>query len=221
MECKSMIQKFLETFQNKTKIMAFILSELMRCLGISSNEYMIIAGYSLKCVREITDIDVGVNKRGFEILKKEKIGSLQKAKISGHEKILIPLEKLGEGAEIEFFELEDRGFPISNYSLPNLLKENKLIKDEYGNNYFNLETTINFYSLVKKINNKFMVGDYEINLDRLNKNINHLQLLSDHLQTCQQNGSTAICQCLQYNNLDSTIKYLDSKLKYLKEMSSY
>lgn len=200
----------METIMDKTEKMAQTLAEIMSRYCIQKNEYMIIASYGLKCVREISDLDVGISKRGFGILKEIYKDNIKNENLSNDESIVIYLPDFGENAEIEIFELETRGFPTDKYSLPQLLEHGKLIKDKFGNNYLNVETIVSFYSDISRLDEKIYNGNYPINTERLEKNIAHLKLLCKHLNT-----KTKSCSCSPFMN-DSFIKCLKLKLVYLR-----
>ncbi len=162
----------------KTDIMAYILKSIMDNAKIEKEDYAIIAGYGLREFREVTDIDVSVSKAALKKLKKLNYLKVGKAKLSDNERLFIELPYIGHDAEIEIFEAENKGFPSDKFSLRNLQKNKYLTEDSFGNPYINLKCVIELYSDVKIINNKIYVGDnYEISLDRLNKNISHLNIL--------------------------------------------
>jgi len=179
---------------SKTDILALILSVLMKTVEINTDEYFIMAGYGLRGLKEIGDLDVGVNRKSFQILKQYLPSST--AKISKTERIVLKLNKLK--TEIEFFELENKGFPSNKYSLKNLLKNKNLITDPFGNYYFNARTLADFYSEVKLIDGVYYVGDYEVSKDRIVKNINQLTLL--------------------YNGSKKHREYIKSKIAKIKKM---
>jgi hypothetical protein len=198
-----------------------ILKLIMGYCEIESKDYMIIAGYGLRCVRPSGDLDIGVNKEGFEKIKKKKVGELGVAKISGHERVFIKIPEIDEEAEIEIFELENRGFPIDDFSLVNLRKKRGFEMDEYGNQYFNVMTLADFYSTVGKREGKYYMGEFEIKKERLEKNISHLTLLHEHLKKCGAGELTSeemeVCECLK-SKKNKKLGYLKGKIEYLKEL---
>ncbi len=163
---------------NKTEVLAYILRNIITSNNIEIADYAIISGYGLKQFREVTDIDVAVSKSCFEKLRKINYLKFGKTKISNTDRLFLELPFIGDGAEIEFFELENKGFPSNRFSLKNLQKNKYLTKDNFGNPYINLKCVIDLYSDVKFDKNKIYVGDnYEISLERLEKNISHLNIL--------------------------------------------
>jgi hypothetical protein len=168
---------------SKTDIMAFILSIVINDSKVYSNQYMIIASYCLKKFREIGDLDVIISINGYKKLKKNKNVKISKAKISKDEKIILPLPCLGKNSEIEFFPKKlNQGFPSSYFSISNLKKKNKLIMDDFGNPYYNIETCIKQYSDVKKVDNEYYLGKYKINKNRVIKNLKHLKTINNQMK---------------------------------------
>lgn len=163
---------------NRTDILAYILRNIILQADLNENDYAIFAGYGLRNIREVTDLDVAVSKSGFQKLKKLDYLRKGKAKINNTVRLFLDLPFIGKDASIEFFELENKGFPSNKFSLRNLQKHNYLTKDIFNNPYINLLCVIDLYSNVKIANNKIYVGDnYEISLERLEKNISHLNIL--------------------------------------------
>lgn len=196
------ISEMQEKGLTKTKIIACILSLIMKSLNITNQDYMIIAGYCLHKIREIGDLDVVVNKSAYKKLKKSKLLSVSKAKITGDERLYIKFPEIDEEAEIEFFpKKETEGFPSNEFSLQNMQKNNNLDYDEYSNPYYNLESCIKQYSDVNKKDGKFIISsNFEISKDRVLKNISHLEKIKEFTQ-------------------DSNIKKLcGKKIKYLSSL---
>lgn len=165
----------------KTQIMAYILSLIMKTLKIPNSEYMVIAGYCLNQMREVGDLDVIVSISAYKKLKESNIVEVSVSKISKDERLFIKFPTIDEEAEIEFFgKKKSEGFPSNKFSLKKLQKENKLDYDNYGNPYYNLETCIELYSDVKKQDGKFIIsGKFEISIERVMKNISHLEKIRD------------------------------------------
>ena len=171
------------------KLLAQRLKILMEEHEIPKIEYAIIAGYGLKDYREISDLDVILSKSAYTKLKRNrknngiKIGS---AGISKDEKLYLNVPEidalnLKSIVEIEFFEREQTGFPSEEFSLRNLQKNGGLIEDEYENPYLSLETLVKYYTVHQDNKGKLWNGDYEINKERLEKNLSHLKLLYQNL----------------------------------------
>lgn len=168
--------------ESKTDQMARTLSQIMKKYKIEKTEYMIIAGYGLRNYREVTDLDVAVSRNAYDTLKRSGKFEVDLAKISGTERLCLKLPTISEDAEIEFFELEDHGFPANTFSLRNMQEKNSLIDDLYKNPYMKSETVAQFYNVIM-VDEKLMNWDYEINKERLEKNITHLKLLQKNVGT--------------------------------------
>ena len=166
--------------KSKTDKMAQILKWIMKRNGISKTEYFIIAGYGLRDYREVTDIDVAVSKQAYNKLRQGGQLKVGMAKISKTERLYLELPEIDSDAEIEIFELENKGFPSNKFSLRNMQKHDYLIEDLYGNPYMKPKAVAMFYN-VKLVNGKLMNSDYEISKERLEKNIRHLKLLQDNI----------------------------------------
>jgi hypothetical protein len=167
--------------QTKTYILAHVLKEIMDRCGIPQNQYMIIAGYCLKNLKEVGDLDVIVTPTAYERLKSTGLFDVLQAKISKTERLVVKLEAIGPDAEIEIFGSEPTtGFPTDDFSLVNLQKTNALISDEFGNMYYGTNTCIELYSNLEKIDNKYIIfGTFEIDEQRVRKNISHLKTIRD------------------------------------------
>ena len=175
---KSLINKM-----SNTNILSFILGLIIRDAEIKQNQYMIIASYCLKEFREVGDLDVIITINGYKKLKELGVGKVSKAKISGNERIIIALPALGNDIEIEFFPKKSgEGFPSEYFSIKNLRGNNKLLIDDFGNPYYNLKTCIEQYSLIKKNNNEYYLGDFKVNKERVTKNISHLNIIKNKMK---------------------------------------
>ena len=157
------------------------LANFMKDNLIGSNDYAIISGYCVGRItgRKATDLDVIVNKEAFNKLKLNKNIQIKLSEISKTESLKLNTDF----GEIEFFEREDKGFPSDTYSLDNLKKNKMLDIDEHGNSYLNEASTIQIYSDVKKVDGKLYLGDHKINIDRLKKNISHLELINNYIKS--------------------------------------
>lgn len=165
---------------SKTNLLAYILSEIMKDIKINNDEYVIIASYCLKDMREISDLDVVVLDSAYSKLKDNNIGVVDTAKISTTERVSLrfpDLETETSGIiEIEFFpKAIDAGFPSDEYSLKALHEDKKIQYDDYGNPYYDIMTCIDQYSCISKKDDKYYMGDYEIDRKRIEKNISHLE----------------------------------------------
>lgn len=154
------------------QILGQTLETLMKQHGIPNAEFAIIAGYCLKHLREITDLDVIVSKEAYNKLKRSglKVGT---AKISNTEKLYV---SLSESLEIELFEREHTGFPSDQFSLRNMQKVDGLVQDEFGNPYMKPELIVQYYKVYQK-DGKFWNWDHEISEERYQKNLNHIKLI--------------------------------------------
>lgn len=192
---------------SKTNILAKVLSQIMRDMEISNQEYMIIASYCLKEFREVTDLDVIILKDAYSKLKSHQIGEISIAKISGDERIVFKLSNIDENAEIEFFpKNEDDGFPTNKFSIKNLHETNSLQYDDYGNAYYNIEMCIEQYAdVVKRDDKYFMGGIFEISSDRIRKNISHMEKIKDLTEHSTNNK-------IVKNLVETKIRYLKSLL---------
>jgi hypothetical protein len=194
------IAKSLKKYMSKTNIMAFILGLIISDAKIKQNQYMIIASYCLKEYRSCGDLDVVITINGYEKLKKLECGTICKAKISGNKRIIIKLSALGNNTEIEFFPKKfGEGFPSKYFSIKNLRENNKLLIDDFGNPYYNIKTCIEQYSLIKKNNNEYYLGDFKVNKERVIKNIGHLNIIKNKMK-------------------GRVPKYLLSSIKYLESI---
>ena len=129
---------------SKSAVLAGHLSKMMQDLSIATSQYMIIAGYCLHKMREVSDLDVLINHSSYLKLKKSGLAVVDIAKISKKERLVV---NLPDGLEIEFFSTKyTPGFPSAEYSIKNLRKEKRLDYDKFGNAYFNIETCIKQYS---------------------------------------------------------------------------
>jgi hypothetical protein len=154
----------------------------MNDCGVKTNQYMIIASYCLKDFRQITDLDVVVSINAYEKIKNSSGVKIGKAKISGDERVFLTLNSLGDDVEIEFFPKKtNQGFPSKYFSMRNLKKNKKLLVDNFGNQYYNMETCIKQYSCISKINDEYFCGDYKINKERVIKNLNHLKTVKKQM----------------------------------------
>lgn len=181
-----MVDKMIEDGETKTKILPKILSEIMKKLKINIMDYAIIASYCLHKYRNITDLDVIVDATAYPLLKNSGIFEVSTAKISRDERLVLKLPKIDPNAEIEIFPKErNEGFPSEKFSLNNLHLEDLLLYDEYGNPYYNEITCILQYSDISYKNNKYFVGEHEISLDRVMKNISQLEFIKNNTKNIQ------------------------------------
>jgi hypothetical protein len=163
--------------------LAYLLRNIINIANISNEDYAIIAGYGLRNIREVTDLDVAVSKNAYEKLKTLDFLIEGTSKISNTPRLFIDLPFIEKDASIEFFELEKTGFPSDRYSLRNLQKNHDLILDKFQNPYINLPIVIELYSDVILKNNKLYAGEqYEIPVNRLDKNISHHKIINKKLE---------------------------------------
>lgn len=157
---------------SKTDFLGLYLKLLCLRYGIESRAYVIIAGYCLRIYgREVGDIDVVMNNRAFDILKKARVGEY---KVKGVENLFI---KLIHGLEVEIYKCEDSGFPSNDFSVKNLHNNDMVDSDKYFNPFLNEMALINYYSDAKKIEGKYHVGDQVFSEGKIRKNIGHLDLI--------------------------------------------
>ena len=188
---------------NNTDLLAYILSIIMKDYLIDQKEYMIIASYCLKEYREVSDLDVMITPNSYNMLKKHLlssgIGVVSIAKISKDERIVISLPTISNDAEIEIFAKEEHlGFPSNKYALKRLRNKRLLDIDKYGNQYLNIDMCIDLYSDVKKIDDKYYIGNFTITKERVHKNINHLTKILE--------------------NRKDKAKIITKKIKYLEKL---
>ena len=169
------------------KDFAQYLADFMKQSGITNENYAIIAGYCVAQITEriVTDLDVIVSNDAYnkllDIVNTNTNKDLQHGvtSISKTEKISLNTPH----GEIEFFGRETTGFPSDEFSLRNLQKNKMLDYDTFNNPYLNTDTVIKIYSDVKKINNELILGDgHKINIERLQKNIKHLNEINQILK---------------------------------------
>lgn len=199
----NIINKLKSQGYNKNKIMAFLLKKIMKKFKITKKQYMIIAGYCLHKYKNVTDLDIIIEKGiPYNKLRNSGLFTIDTAKISKDERLVLNLKNINENAEMEFFpKSRKKGFPSNYYSLENLQSKKLLNYDEFGNPYYNEITCAKQYSHIKISNNgKFYTYKYEISKERIEKNILHLTFILN-------------------NNLDDrVIKYCRKKINYLKKI---
>ena len=174
-------------FGGNNQQFAKYLADFMKEHSIANNQYAIIAGYAVAQItgRKVTDLDVIANKKGYKQLTDlandpKSVVSIGTAEITKTPKLFIN----SPFGEIEFFEREDTGFPSIDFSLKNLHKNSMLDHDEFGNPYLNVDATIKYYSNVKKVDNKLIIGDgHPITTERLQKIISHLKLINEKIKS--------------------------------------
>jgi hypothetical protein len=165
---------------NKNMIMACILKKIMNEFKITKEQYMVIAGYCLHKYKEVTDLDIVIQKGiPYNKLRNSGLFEIDIAKISGDERLVLKLARIDKDAEIEFFpKLRKIGFPSNYYSLKNLQLKKLLSYDDYDNPYFNEITCAKLYSnIIRKNDNKYYTYEYEISKERVEKNISHLKFI--------------------------------------------
>ncbi|MBM3931265.1 MAG: hypothetical protein FJ336_08355 [Sphingomonadales bacterium] len=173
-----MIQNLKEKSYSKNNILAFVLKKIMDKLGLTDKQYVIIAGYCLNKYKDVTDLDVIVQKgKPYNKLRNSGLFMIDTARISKDERLVLKLINIDENAEIEIFpKRKNIGFPSNYYSLENLQLENLLSYDNYGNPYFNELTCIKQYSDISKNDDgTFYMNTYKISRERVEKNISHLK----------------------------------------------
>jgi hypothetical protein len=170
---------------------------------IEQSKYMIIAGYCLKDMREVGDVDVIVIPESYEILKSTGLFDISLAKISKTERLAISFESISPDAEIEIFGSEPtKGFPSDDFSLSNLQSTDELTPDEFGNMYYSIRTCIEQYSNLEKVDGKYIIfGKFEINEERVAKNIKLLEII-------KENYPNAEIQSLCQEKIDNLRKIL-------------
>lgn len=183
---KSQIDEIInqDKINNKTKthILAHVLKLIMNWCGIDKSEYMIMASYCLKDIREVGDLDVIVIPSAYQKLRLTGIFEVSQAKMSTGERLEISLKSIDPEASIEIFGWEPtQGFPSDYFSLSNLQGQNLLVEDEFSNPYFGIRTCINLYSDLEKVGSKYIIPGTHIELDeaRVRKNISHLEKIRD------------------------------------------
>lgn len=196
------VNKMIDDGENKNKILSKIISVIMKKLKINVTDYVIIASYCLHKYRNISDLDVVVDiETAYPLLKNSGLFEVSTAKISGDERLILKIPEIDTNAEIEIFPKERNiGFPTEYYSLNNLHLNNLLIFDEFGNPYYDEITCIKQYSDILFKDNKFYIGEYEISLDRVIKNIKHLEIIKNNTENI------------------NTKMYCDEKILNLKEI---
>ena len=164
---------------SKNNIMACVLKKIMDKLKITTKQYMIIAGYCLHKYKDVTDLDVVVQKgkKAYNKLRDSGLCKIDIAKISKDERLILALKNIDENAEIEFFPKARKiGFPSNYYSLENLQSKKLLDYDDYGNPYFNEITCINQYSnITRDTDGSYFLEKYQVSKERVEKNISHLK----------------------------------------------
>jgi hypothetical protein len=174
----NIIQDLKNSDLSKNDIMSFVLKKIMDKFKITNKQYIVIAGYCLHKYKDVTDLDVNVQKgKAYNKLRNSGLFIIDIAKISKEERLVLKLVNIHEDAEIEFFATSNIvGFPSNSYSFKNLQSKNLLSYDKYGNPYFNELTCINYYSDVTKNNDgEFYTDKYKISRERVEKNISHLK----------------------------------------------
>ncbi len=167
--------------ETKTYILAHVLKLIMDWCWINKSQYMIMAGYCLRGIRTVGDLDVIVTPEAYSKLKSTGVFVISQAKMSTGERLEITFPSIDSEASIEIFSWEpNQGFPSDDFSLSTLQKTNALVEDEFENPYFGISTCIKLYSDVEKVGSKYIVsGKVEINKARVEKNISHLEKIRD------------------------------------------
>ena len=189
----------------RTDVLASVLRAIMVDLKIDDNQYMIIAGYCLRDFREASDLDVVVSKKAFQTLTKH-IGNRDEAKISKDERIVLAFPDIDKDAEIEFFpKAHGIGFPTNDFSMAKLQQDGRLIKDRFGNPYYNIEACVAQYSAVTRQGDVYKMGEFEIDIARINKNISHMGKIKDYLDS-------------KHRELADTIEMVNANIRKLTEI---
>jgi hypothetical protein len=160
--------------------MGFILKKIMNEFKITNEQYMVIAGYCLHKYKDVTDLDIIIQKGiPYNKLRNSGLFEIDIAKISSDERLVLKLNKIDKDAEIEFFPKSRKiGFPSNYYSLNNLQSKKLLSYDDYNNPYFNEITCAKLYSNIICTNDKkYYTCKYEISKERVEKNILHLKFI--------------------------------------------
>jgi hypothetical protein len=189
----------------RTDVLACVLRAIVVDLKIADREYMIIAGYCLRDFREVSDLDVVVSTDAFKILTAN-IGNSDEAKISGGARLVLAFPDIDKDAEIEFFPKDHGiGFPTNDFSMAKLQQDGRLIKDRFGNPYYNIEACVAQYSAVTKQGNQYKMGEFEIDIARINKNISHMGKIKDYLDS-------------KHRELADTIEMVNANIRKLTEI---
>ena len=168
---------------SKNNMMACVLKFIMDKLKITNKQYMVIAGYCLHKYKDVTDLDVVVQKgkTAYNKLRDSGLCKIDIAKISKDERLVLTLDSIDKDAEIEFFPKSRKiGFPSNYYSLDNLQSKKLLDYDDYGNPYFNEITCIDQYSGITLNNGTYFMEKYEVSKERVEKNISHLKHIMEN-----------------------------------------
>lgn len=229
------IENIIKVYKNKVSkndLLALILNFIIKDARITRDDYAVIASYGMRDFREVGDLDVIVSIRGYQMIKDLGYINVGEAKISKTERLFIEFPSIDEDAEIEFFEREDEGFPNNDFSLTNLKKNKYLKLDFVGNPYLNTIALVNIYSVVEIRDGKIYNGNYEIDINRLNKNISHLRKILENTSGYEDliNDKIAKLERIKasiefsgggyrlykgYNGNHYHYKYIKYKIKYL------
>jgi len=134
----SNLNTIISTFDNilsNTELLALLLNFIIKDAKLTTDDYIIFAGYGLYKFRLVTDLDVMVSKNGFKKLKALTYIKNDMAKLSKTKKLYIKFPSLGNDTEIEFFELENKGFQNNNFSLRSLQAGKHVTFNSFNNPY--------------------------------------------------------------------------------------
>lgn len=185
---------------DKNTLLPMLLRIIMKCSNISTDQYVITAGYGLRNFKSISDLDVTVSPETFQILLT--LPFLEKGKSSLnkiHDRCYIRFPKIDNKAEIEFYAECPEGFPSQRFLISNLKDNYYLDRDFFENQCLNILGTIDLYGNMTIINNSLMMGrTHPVTLKRLNKHLSHLMIIA------------------KSHSLTPYHKYVVSKIRYLE-----
>lgn len=152
--------------RDRTKLMAVIFSMIVSYCNIDQNKYHILSSYAIHEFKPVADLDVNMSNAEWPKIKKCGLGT--EDLYNGQKRYFITFPSLDKDAEIEIFSKAPTvGFPNDKFSHKALQK--KLIRDEYGHLYYNLETFIKWKTTVHRSKDKQHLQLVKRNLKKYSK----------------------------------------------------
>ncbi len=149
--------KSLVKYQKLSAILKYLFVDIAE---ISQDKYFLIGSFGLRKYRNISDLDINLDYDEFlklENLVKRDLGVIQNynGQIRWFFDLTDKYNKItGENEKdfsIEAFQKKpDEGFPDTSYSLQHLKECNGLDVDEYGHQFFNLQTLLRWKKQMKR-----------------------------------------------------------------------
>jgi hypothetical protein len=140
-----------ESGKPKYQKLSDILKYIIDYCGIDAKKYMIIGSFSIRKKREISDLDMNMDSKEWEKLKKlSKMGIGIIEEYNNQMRYFLDMtaeyQKVDSAAKdfsIEIFQKEmNVGFPNNDFSIKYLLDHDGLDKDDNGHMFFSIKTLL-------------------------------------------------------------------------------